>query len=128
MPDGGLLTHVALHGCLGVLHRRTPGFGRVGNIGCKYHCRSVGHVLDSTAKPARGGASMTVEEVIEKIQEVKSDFEMEEEHGLLQRDLHNAEMALAGKYVCERIFRALVSNDGMTLFRPPMYVVVWSAA
>jgi len=63
---------------------------------------------------------MTVEEVIDKIQEVKSDFEREEDQGLLQRDLHKAEMALAGKYACERILRAVEAKDGMRLVRPLM--------
>ena len=63
---------------------------------------------------------MTVEEVIAKIQEVKEDFEREEDQGLLQRDLHKAEMALAGKYACERILRAVAAKNGMGLVRPIM--------
>jgi len=63
---------------------------------------------------------MTVEEVIEKVQEVKSDFEREEDQGLLQRDLHKAEMALAGKYACERILRAIEAKAKISLVRPIM--------
>jgi len=63
---------------------------------------------------------MTVEEVIEKVQEVKSDFEREEDQGLLQCDLHKAEMALAGKYACERILRAIEAKAKISLVRPIM--------
>jgi hypothetical protein len=58
---------------------------------------------------------MTAEEVIELIRSVKEDFEREEDQGLLQRDLHKAEMALAGKYACERVLRAVEARSGIRL-------------
>jgi hypothetical protein len=61
---------------------------------------------------------MTGLEYIDLIQGVKDDFEREEDQGLLQRDLHKAEMALAGKYACERILRAVEAKEGIRLVRP----------
>jgi len=58
---------------------------------------------------------MTAQEVIDIVREVKSDFEREEDQGLLQRDLHKAEQALAGKYACERILRALEARGEISL-------------
>lgn len=61
---------------------------------------------------------MTAEDVIAMIQEVETDFEREEDQGLLQHDLHKAEQALAGKYACERILRAVEARAGVRLVRP----------
>lgn len=58
---------------------------------------------------------MTAQDIVELIKEVKSDFEREEDQGLLQHDLHKAEQALAGKYACERILRALEARGEITL-------------
>jgi len=58
---------------------------------------------------------MTAQDVIDLVREVKSDFEREEDQGLLQRDLHKAEQALAGKYACERILRALEARGEISL-------------
>ncbi len=58
---------------------------------------------------------MTVQDVIELIQDVKADFQGEEEQGLLQRDLRKAEQALAGKYACERILRLVEAREGIRL-------------
>jgi len=58
---------------------------------------------------------MTAQDVIDIVREVKSDFEREEDQGLLQRDLHKAEQALAGKYACERILRALEARGEISL-------------
>jgi len=58
---------------------------------------------------------MTAQDVIGIVREVKSDFEREEDQGLLQRDLHKAEQALAGKYACERILRALEARGEISL-------------
>lgn len=60
---------------------------------------------------------MTVEEIVEMIREVRSDFEREEDQGLLQHDLHKAEQALAGKYACDRILRAVEARAGIRLVR-----------
>ena len=59
---------------------------------------------------------MTVEELVLVVGEVKHDFEREEDQGLLQRDLHKAEQALAGKYACDRILRAIEArNHGLVI-------------
>jgi hypothetical protein len=61
---------------------------------------------------------MTIEEVIDVIRAVQSDFEREEDQGLLQRDLHKAEQALAGKYACDRILRTIDARTGIRSIRP----------
>lgn len=61
---------------------------------------------------------MTLQDVVRLIEEVKSDFEHEEDQGLLQRDLHKAEMALAGKYACDRVLRKIEAKEGIRLVRP----------
>lgn len=58
---------------------------------------------------------MTAQEVIDKIQEIKADFEREKDQGLLQRDMHKAEQALAGQYACDRILRAVEGREGLNL-------------
>jgi len=50
---------------------------------------------------------MNPEQLVRLVQEVRDDFQREEDQGLLQRDLHKAEQALAGKYACERILRLM---------------------
>lgn len=87
------------------------------NVGGDCNCgggnRVVGYSPDST----RGGASMTVEEFISLVEEVHSDFQGEEEQALLQRDLHKAEMALAGKYACDRVLRKIEARARISLVR-----------
>jgi len=61
---------------------------------------------------------MTVEGVVDLIREVKSDFEREEDQGLLQHDLHKAEQALAGKYACDRILRKIEARHGIRVVQP----------
>ncbi len=61
---------------------------------------------------------MTVDDAVRLVQEVKVDFEREQDQGLLQRDLHKAEMALAGKYACERILRAIEAREGIRILEP----------
>jgi hypothetical protein len=61
---------------------------------------------------------MTMQAVADLIERVKEDFQGEEDQGLLQRDLHKAEMALAGKYACERILRAIEAREGIRLTNP----------
>ena len=56
---------------------------------------------------------MTVQDFVELVREVQSDFEREEDQGLLQHDLHKAEQALAGKYACDRILRKVEARSGM---------------
>lgn len=58
---------------------------------------------------------MTVEEMIRIVQDERDAFQREEDQGLLQSDLHKAELALAGKYACERILRRLESRVGRSL-------------
>ncbi|HKM81531.1 MAG TPA: hypothetical protein VJY15_11285 [Candidatus Acidoferrum sp.] len=58
---------------------------------------------------------MTTEDFVRLVRDVQSDFEREEDQGLLQRDLHKAEQALAGKYACGRILRAIEAREGIQL-------------
>ena len=64
---------------------------------------------------------MKPEEVMAMIAEVREDFQGEEDQGLLQRDVHKAEIALAGKYACDRIQRVLPARC-QVLFVPPKSV------
>jgi hypothetical protein len=61
---------------------------------------------------------MTMQAVADLIEKVKEDFQREEDQGLLQRDLHKAEQALAGKYACDRILRAIEAREGIRLMNP----------
>jgi hypothetical protein len=63
---------------------------------------------------------MTLQQVIDLVEGVKSDFEREEDQALLQHDLHKAEQALAGKYACERIVRAIEAREGIRFVRSRM--------
>ena len=62
---------------------------------------------------------MTVQDFVELVREVQSDFEREEDQGLLQHDLHKAEQALAGKYACDRILRKVEIRSGVHVVRSP---------
>ena len=56
---------------------------------------------------------MKPEDVLKLIFEVRDDLQREEDQGLLQHDLHKAEQALAGKYACDRIARAVKGRCAM---------------
>jgi hypothetical protein len=56
---------------------------------------------------------MNTEGVLEMIEDVREQFQREEDQGLLQHDIHKAEMALAGKYACERISRGVCARSGI---------------
>ena len=60
---------------------------------------------------------MTAQDFVDLLLEVKSDFEREEDQGLLQHDLHKAEQALAGKYACDRILRKIEAREGIRSVR-----------
>lgn len=60
---------------------------------------------------------MNIEQVIEAISEVRDEFQREEDQGLLQRDMHKAEQALAGKYACDRILRRIEPRVNRSLVR-----------
>jgi hypothetical protein len=62
---------------------------------------------------------MDVEELVRIVQGERDAFQREEDQGLLQHDLHKSEMALAGKYACERILRCLepIVNRGLVPLR-----------
>jgi len=64
-------------------------------------------------RTARGFPSMTAEDFAALVQSVREDFQREEDQVLLQRDLHKAEMALAGKYACDLVLRALEAQEGI---------------
>ena len=74
-------------------------------------------MVDSTTYAARRVQPMTVQEIMSVIENVKLDFEREEDQGLLQRDLHKAEQALAGKYACERVMRTIEARMGVQLIK-----------
>lgn len=61
---------------------------------------------------------MSLDEVIGLLREIKEDFEREQDQGLIQRDLHKAEMALAGKYAVDRVLRAIESRSGVRILEP----------
>jgi hypothetical protein len=61
---------------------------------------------------------MSVDEFVDIVIGVKSDFEREEDQGLLQHDLHKAEQALAGKYACDRVLRAIAARTGIRIVDP----------
>ncbi len=48
---------------------------------------------------------MTIEEVFSTIDEVREEFQREEDQAILQRDIHRGIAALAGKDACERLRR-----------------------
>jgi hypothetical protein len=75
-------------------------------------------MVDYPASAKRGAVSMSTEDLIAIVESVKEDFEREEDQGLLQRDLHKAEMALAGKYACDRILRAVAARAGLQVVTP----------
>jgi hypothetical protein len=58
---------------------------------------------------------MTAEDFVAMVQDISSDFQREEDQGLLQHDLHKAEQALAGKYACDRILRRVEAKTGIRL-------------
>lgn len=58
---------------------------------------------------------MDVDELVRIVEDERDAFQREEDQGLLQHDLHKSEMALAGKYACERILRRLESRVGRVL-------------
>jgi len=63
---------------------------------------------------------MNAEDFVRLVRDVQSDFEREEDQGLLQRDLHKAEQALAGKYACDRILRAIEARGEVLSVKPRM--------
>jgi hypothetical protein len=56
---------------------------------------------------------MNIEAVLQMIEDVREQFQREEDQGLLQHDIHKAEMALAGKFACERISRGVCARSGV---------------
>lgn len=65
-----------------------------------------------------GAMAVTTEQFVSLVREVQEDFEREEDQGLRQRDLHKAEMALAGKDACSRILRLIEAREGLKLVEP----------
>ena len=61
---------------------------------------------------------MTVEELVIVVMGVSDDYQREEDQGILQRDMHKAEQALAGREACNRILRAIESRGGLHLVLP----------
>ena len=73
---------------------------------------------DDTLSVILTEVTMDVRDVLVLIAEVREDFQREEDQGLLQHDLHKAEQALAGKYACDRIHRAVVTRSGVVIAAP----------
>jgi hypothetical protein len=61
---------------------------------------------------------MNVPDMLALIADVSEEFVREEDQGLLQRDLHKAEMALAGKYACDRLARRFEGRLGVSMIPP----------
>jgi hypothetical protein len=57
--------------------------------------------------------AMNAEDMLREVEQVRGEFQREEDQGLLQHDIHKAEMALAGKYACERITRRVCAVSGV---------------
>jgi hypothetical protein len=63
---------------------------------------------------------MTAEDFVALVEGIRSDFQGEEDQGLLQHDMHKAEQALAGKYACDRILRRVEAKTGIRLVQTSM--------
>lgn len=61
---------------------------------------------------------MNAPQFLDVISDVRESFQLEEDQGLLQHDLHKAEQALAGKYACDRIARAVAARCGVVMVPP----------
>ncbi len=61
---------------------------------------------------------MTVQEIVQLVQEVRSDFEREKDQGLLQDDMAKAQHALAGEHACDRILRRIEAREGIRVIQP----------
>ena len=75
-------------------------------------------MVDYPASATRGAVSMTTDDFVRIVEEVEKDFEREENQGVRQRDLHKAEMALAGREACERVLRAVEAREGISIVNP----------
>lgn len=75
-------------------------------------------MFHSSASEKMGAPVVTTEQFVSVVREIQEDFEREEDQGLRQRDLHKAEMALAGKDACNRILRAIEAREGIRLVDP----------
>lgn len=61
---------------------------------------------------------MTADDFVRIVQGVEEDFQREQDQGIMQRDIHKAEMALAGKDACARILRAVEAREGIRIVTP----------
>ena len=61
---------------------------------------------------------MTVQEIVQLIQEVRSEFEREKDQGLLQDDMAKAQHSLAGEHACDRILRRIEFREGIRVVQP----------
>jgi hypothetical protein len=55
------------------------------------------------------------EVVLNVLEDVREQFQREEDQSILKRDLHEAAMAIGGKDACDRIRRALEARVGLPL-------------
>lgn len=75
-------------------------------------------MVDSAASAASGGVRMDLSDFVGIVNDIRDEFQREEDQGLLQHDLHKAEQALAGKYACDRILRRVGVREGLRLIDP----------
>lgn len=58
---------------------------------------------------------MSIEDLLALVASIREDFQREEDQGLLQHNLQKAEQALAGKYACDRLERAIALRGGVSI-------------
>lgn len=75
-------------------------------------------MFHSSPSEKMGVPVVTTEQFVSLVREIQEDFDREQEQGLRQRDLHKAEMALAGKDACNRILRAVEAREGIRVVEP----------
>jgi hypothetical protein len=71
------------------------------------------------AIPSNGQvARMNFSDFVQIVNDIREEFQREEDQGLLQHDMNKAQMALAGKYACDRILRRTGGREGLKLIDP----------
>jgi hypothetical protein len=59
-------------------------------------------------------SDITIERVLGWVEDVREEFQREEDQGILQCRLDKAQAALSGKDACERLKRSLEARYGMS--------------
>lgn len=76
-------------------------------------------LVDFPASAARGELCMTVQDFVDMVREVRSDFAREKDQGLLRDDMKQAQHALAGEHACDRILRKIEARSGVHVVPAP---------